>query len=196
MVIPRFDPLHPEAPEPDRLFLDAICRYLDPRRLVTTEVFLRGPAYVDVWVSVGVEVEVGPRHRRGARGRARRRTPVPLAARPGRRRLVPRSSRCRSAPTPDAREPHGWPLGKAVQRLELVAVASRVPGVRLVSDVQLGGGTGAGRRAAGRSPGSSCRACAASPSAPSADLDARARASRRRRHPPTVVPVPVVPETC
>src|SRR5215467_9216528 len=43
MAIPKSDPLQPDAPRPDRLFLDAICRYLDRRRLVTTEVFLRGP---------------------------------------------------------------------------------------------------------------------------------------------------------
>ena len=41
------------------MFLDAICRYIDPRRLVTTEIFLRGPEYVDLWVSIGVEVEAG-----------------------------------------------------------------------------------------------------------------------------------------
>src|SRR6185312_9026994 len=34
MVIPLSDPAHPNAPVPDRLFLDAICAYLDPRRLV------------------------------------------------------------------------------------------------------------------------------------------------------------------
>ncbi len=59
MVVPRADALHPDAPEPDRLFLTTICRYLDPRRLVTTEVFLRGPTYVDLWVGIGLEVEVG-----------------------------------------------------------------------------------------------------------------------------------------
>ena len=33
MVVPRFDLRQPDAPVPDRLFLDAICDYLDPRRL-------------------------------------------------------------------------------------------------------------------------------------------------------------------
>ena len=51
LVLPRNDPRHPTAPEPDRLFLNTICRYLAPRRLVTTELFLRGPTYVDLWVS-------------------------------------------------------------------------------------------------------------------------------------------------
>ena len=44
---------------PDQLFLDTICEYLEPRRLVTTEVFLRGPVYKDLWLSVGIEVVPG-----------------------------------------------------------------------------------------------------------------------------------------
>ena len=37
VVAPRHDPANPAAPRPDTPFLDALCRYLDPRRLVTTE---------------------------------------------------------------------------------------------------------------------------------------------------------------
>jgi hypothetical protein len=43
MLIPRSDPKQPDAPVPDDVFLNTVCRYLDPRRLVTTELFLRGP---------------------------------------------------------------------------------------------------------------------------------------------------------
>ena len=59
MVIPRSDPLHPNAPTPDRQFLNAVCSWLDPRRLVTTELHVRGPAYQPIWVSVGFEVLPG-----------------------------------------------------------------------------------------------------------------------------------------
>src|SRR5262249_17636087 len=52
MAIPSYDAKRPDAPEPDRLFLDAMCRYLDPRRLVTTEVILRGPLYKPIWISI------------------------------------------------------------------------------------------------------------------------------------------------
>src|SRR5262249_35532269 len=31
MAIPRFDPVQPDAPRADRLFLNNLCRYLDPR---------------------------------------------------------------------------------------------------------------------------------------------------------------------
>ena len=50
LLVPRYDNLHPETPEPDRFFLDAVCAHLDPRRLVTTELHLRGPEYVPVCV--------------------------------------------------------------------------------------------------------------------------------------------------
>ena len=59
MTIPLEDPLYPNAPRPDRFFLDTVCRYLQPRRLVTTELYVRGPRYVDIAVSVGVQVVGG-----------------------------------------------------------------------------------------------------------------------------------------
>src|SRR5439155_15015867 len=45
MIVPLNDPKRPDAPQPDRLLLDTVCTWLDPRRLITTELFLRGPIY-------------------------------------------------------------------------------------------------------------------------------------------------------
>ena len=59
LVIPQSDPVHPNAPVPDLLFLNAVCNWLDPRRLITTEVHVRGPQYQQIWVSVGIEVLPG-----------------------------------------------------------------------------------------------------------------------------------------
>src|SRR5262249_31293912 len=59
MVVPRYDPLHPDTPEPDSLFLCTVCDYLGPRRLVTTELYVRGPDYLEILVSVGVQVVGG-----------------------------------------------------------------------------------------------------------------------------------------
>lgn len=109
MVIPAFDPVQPDAPQPDRLFLDSICRYLEPRRLVTTELFLRGPDYVPVWVSAGIDVVADE-------SAAEVREAV-------KRALL------------DFLDPLRWPLGKAIVALELQAVATRVPGVRFVNGV-------------------------------------------------------------
>ena len=195
LVIPRVDALHPAAPEPDRLFLDAICRYVDPRRLVTTEVFLRGPDYVDLWISIGIDVEAGRSFavvREDVRKALTRfLAPVDLEA--------PDWFEAEAATLAEDLSSHpqrGWPLGKPVQRLELVAVASRVPGVRLVNDVLLAAGTGGAVDAV---PISGLqlprvRAIAIGPTAP--DLDQVRGQHAPDTPPPSVVPVPVIPETC
>ncbi len=131
MLIPQVDPDHPDAPQPDQPFLDAVCDYIDPRRLVTTEVFLRGPTYVPIWVSVGFEVVAGL-------SVATVRDAIKAAL----------LAFLAALPDPDnaAAFPHadtGWPLRKPVIALELLAVASRVPGVDLVQPVLVGAG-GAG----------------------------------------------------
>jgi len=129
MVIPRYDPLHPYAPEPNQVFLRAICDYLDPRRLVTTELFLHGPDYQDVWVSAGIQVMAGysiAQVREDVQ-KALRQFLSPLPADPS---GLPTSD---SAPDQFTSGPKGWPLGKAVVDVELQAVASRVPGVLAVN---------------------------------------------------------------
>jgi Baseplate J-like protein len=129
LVLPRHDPVQPDAPMPDRAFLDAVCRYLDPRRLVTTEVFVRGPVYRAIWVSVGIDVVPG--------------AGVALV-----REDVVRALRRFLSPLPSdepAEFPHaaaGWPLRKPVIALELLAVVARVGGVRLVPGLLLAEGSG------------------------------------------------------
>lgn len=138
MLIPAYDPVQPNAPMPDRLFLDAVCDYLDPRRLVTTEVFLRGPLYKSIWVSVGLDVVAGvsAAQVREEVKRALQRFLSPLPPVPG--ELPPPASFVGSPQLPGASR--GWPLRKPVIALELLAVASRVPGVVLVNEVLLAEG--------------------------------------------------------
>lgn len=138
VVVPRRDPEQPDAPRPDRLFLDAICRWLDPRRLVTTEVFLRGPVYKRVWISVGIDVttERGIAEVRQAVEQALRAALAPLppvGTDVGAEALLPMFTR-----DTDARA-HGWPLRKPVRAMELAAVAARVPGVTAVRELLLAG---------------------------------------------------------
>lgn len=195
LVIPRVDALHPTAPEPDQVFLDAICRYIDPRRLVTTDVLLRGPAYKDIWISVGIEIVPGA-------SIAAVREAVRAALQ---RILAPVDEQCAAIPdepsglltaSSEQRE-CGWPLGKAVSRLELIAVANRVPGVRLVNGVFVAEGTAP---AAESIPMSGLelprvRGIAVVPGdAP--DVDQVRGQQPPDARPPSVVPVPVVPETC
>src|SRR5262245_44916618 len=140
MIIPKYDPEQPDAPLPRRLFMDTICRYLDSRRLVTTEVFLRAPEYKQIWLSVGISVVAGQNvsvaEVREAVKRELLRFLSPLPA----TEEAPAGAMDTQAAmlTPQfAAAQRGWPLRKPVVGLELMAVASRVPGVSLVNGVLL-----------------------------------------------------------
>ena len=143
MVIPRSDPSQPDAPLPDRLFLDAVCRWLDPRRLLTTEIFVRGPVYVPVYVSAGIVTTPGQMReevRRNVQAALRAYLspltggqPVEGAANVD--AICSESAATDPCPTPQG---IGWPLGVEVRRQDLEATITRVPGVRYVKGVKLG----------------------------------------------------------
>ena len=120
LLLPAYDPAHPDAPEPDRLFMDTVCRHLDARRLVTTELILRGPEYLDIWIAIGIELLADGRA--GAEVREAVRVAITTFL----------------SPLPvDGQNEQGWPLRRAVSAAELTAVASRVSGVRFVRGVRL-----------------------------------------------------------
>lgn len=123
LLIPLYDAEHPDNPVPDRLFLDAVCRHLRPRRLVTTELHLRGPDYRDLWLSAGVEVVQGQEQ-----GPVLERVEIEL------RRFL--------SPLAGGFDGRGWPLDKAVEAGELLATATRVPGVSRVRRLLLGNTAG------------------------------------------------------
>jgi len=123
MVIPKYDTVQPDAPVPDRTFLDAICRYIDERRLVTTEVFLRGPAYKSIYVSIGINVAAGT-----SVAEVREAVKQELL-----RFLSPLPSLQDGLSQDQMINPDGWPLRKNVVALELLAVANRVRGVLTVN---------------------------------------------------------------
>lgn len=195
MLVPRYDAARPSAPMPDQAFLDAVCRYLEPRRLVTTEIFLRPPAYVPIWISVGIDVDAG-RSFAEVRDAVSGALAVYLSPLP--RTLA--VGRFGAALGDDTTYPHaetGWPLGKEVVALELQAVAGRVEGVRLVRGLAVGRRTGGPADVPMRGlelP--RVEAVAVAPGDP-LSLD-RVRGLRPPEDgtPRTVVPVPVVPETC
>jgi hypothetical protein len=137
MIIPRTDPVTPDAPQPDGLFLNTVCRYVDSRRLVTTEVFLRGPKYKGIWVSVGITVKAGESVAE-VRERVKRRL---------RRFLSPLPSSFLPALETGAAatDEQGWPLGTPVVTLELLAEASREPAVQRINGVRLADAAGIGQ---------------------------------------------------
>ena len=128
LVIPLYDQAQPEAPVPDRLFLDTVCQYLDPRRVITTEVHVAGPEYVPIWVSVGIDVVPGQDL-----------APVREAVKDILRQFL--------SPLYGGFDGTGWPLQKTVEPLELLAVAARVPGVAKVNSVLVALETGAAQTA-------------------------------------------------
>ena len=114
LVIPRSDPAQPEAPRPDRLFLETVCAYLEPRRVLTTELHIRGPIYVRIGVGIGIQAVPGQ-----AEG--------PLAER------VRRAVLNFLSPLVGGFDGTGWPLNKTVEPAEIQAAASRVQGVAKVT---------------------------------------------------------------
>ena len=172
VVIPASDPRQPDAPQPDRLFLDALCAHLSPRRIVTTELYVTGPTYVPIWVSVGIDVEVG-----------RDLAPVIEA--------VKNRIRTFLSPLPTDGE-DGWRLGRTIDRLELLTEAARVDGVLRVVDLDLADQDGIttdavplGEIELPRLVGLSVRQGPPGPAAPQSESAS-----------PELVPVPFVPEEC
>ncbi|MDD7965490.1 putative baseplate assembly protein [Actinomycetospora lemnae] len=120
VVFPTEDRRRPGAPEPDLDLLRRVVTYLEPRRLVTTELYVVPPTYRRIALSVGVEVEPGH--------------PIDAV-----RRWVALILRQFLAPLPPyGPDGQGWDLGRTVGRNELAAVATQVEGVRWVRELRLG----------------------------------------------------------
>jgi hypothetical protein len=120
LVIPAYDHIQPDAPLPDRLFLDTVCEYFNPMRLITTEVHVRGPEYVPVWVSIGVEVIPGL-------------DIAPVLEE------IKKSIKDFLSPLTGGFNGKGWQVNKNVEASELLTVAARVTGVSEVKQVLLAG---------------------------------------------------------
>jgi predicted phage baseplate assembly protein len=119
VVWPRADRAHPNAPRPDRSTLASVCRWLDARRLVTTELHVIGPTYRRIAVAVGIAVRPGY----GVEGV---------------RRWVELVVRQYLAPVPPyGPEGRGWPLGRHVFGPELEAAALQVEGLEFLEGLAL-----------------------------------------------------------
>jgi hypothetical protein len=114
MVIPRRDPRQPDAPRPDRLFLETVCAYLEPRRVLTTELHIRGPVYRQIGLGIGVQ-------------------PVPGQAEGPLVERVRRAVLDFLSPLVGGFDGDGWPLNRTVEPAEIQAAASRVPGVAKIT---------------------------------------------------------------
>lgn len=121
VVWPRTDARHPGAPLPDRHMLEAVCRWLDERRLVTTELMVVPPRYRKIAVSVGLRVEPGHG--------------IETV-----RRWAERILRQLLAPLPPfGPTGNGWPLGRRVHGPELEAAVLQVDGVAYIEGLEVAG---------------------------------------------------------
>ena len=117
VVFPNDD--NSNAPMPDHGLLRQVAELLDQRRLVTTELYVIPPTYKKISLSVGVQVRDGYQ--------------VDAV-----RRWVELILRQYLAPVPPyGPDGGGWPLGRAVRRAELEAVAVQVDGVDYLQGLKL-----------------------------------------------------------
>jgi hypothetical protein len=119
LVVPAEDPVHPRSPRPDRNMRETVCRQLDAHRLITTEIYVIGPTYVPIAVSVGVHVKTGV----GVEDVAKW---INLALRQYLAPLPPFG--------PDGA---GWPLGGRVDHGAIEAAVLQVDGVAWVEGLEL-----------------------------------------------------------
>ncbi|MCI0398249.1 MAG: putative baseplate assembly protein [Chloroflexi bacterium] len=120
LAIPKNDAVRPRWPSPDRLFLHKVCDHLEPRRLVTTEIYVRGPVYVPVYLSVGIQVREG-HYWDQVQPAVRERLEEYLSALP-----------------PGGPDGAGWPLNRRLLKKDLEAVVTRVTGVEYVESMVMG----------------------------------------------------------
>jgi predicted phage baseplate assembly protein len=123
LVVPLLDIAHPDSPEPDQLFLQNVCRYLKPRRILTTELHIRGPVYKELWVSVGINLVPGADH-----------APVYEAVKQEVKRFL--------SPLQGGFANDGWPLEKTVDALEISAAVARISGVSKINQLRLAESSG------------------------------------------------------
>lgn len=191
MVIPRFDSRQPDAPLPDRLFLDSICRYVDERRLITTEIFLRPPVYKPLWISVGVNITADK-----SASEVRETVKRDLL-----KFLAPLNPATFGQFNENGAEIYkGWQLRKTVTEKELSAVASRSSGVMFVNDLFLAEGDNDAEDQVAMSGLELPRVMGISISIgdplPLSSLRGTPTAIAGQGTTRKIVPVPVVPENC
>lgn len=122
LVIPN-DPTNPQGPVPDAAFLQSVCNYLEPRRLLTTEVHVVGPDYQDLSVSVGFDILPGK--------------DIATVT-----QAIQAAIGHYLSPTTGGPNGTGWPLNKPVIAGELLAQAARVDGISDIEAVSMWDGSG------------------------------------------------------
>jgi hypothetical protein len=119
LVIPAEDARHPRAPLPDRGFRAQVCTWLDRHRLITTELYVIGPRYVQIAVAIGLQPKTGYGIEKVSQW-------VRMALFQFLAPLPPFG--------PDG---SGWPLGGRIHRAAIEAAVLQVDGVAWVNELTL-----------------------------------------------------------
>jgi predicted phage baseplate assembly protein len=119
MVLPEKAGVQPPCPRADRTLLESVYAYLNPRRPISSELYVIGTEYVQLGISVAVEVRAGFDLLQTSKQ-------VELALR---NYLWPLA--------PGGADNSGWPLGRTVRSLELEVIVSQVAGVVEVNGLLL-----------------------------------------------------------
>jgi hypothetical protein len=108
------------APRPSRALLDAVVRYLQPRRLVTSEIHAVAPVYRRITVHATLHLGCGA-----------------IAAEVRRRAIV--AINRFFDPLTGGPDGGGWPVGRTVYHTEVLALIAGLDGVTRVTDFGLRG---------------------------------------------------------
>ena len=119
MVLPAA--VRPSAPypRPDRPLLEAVYGFLEPRRPLTTELYVMGCEYIPLGLGVGVTLEEG----------ANRELVMENIRQALQRFLFPTP--------PGGHTGSGWPLGRDVMDRELLVAVAQVDGIETVAGISL-----------------------------------------------------------
>jgi len=121
MIFPFKSAQQPPNPRPDRRLLEQVKAYLDPRRPLGTELYVIGPEYLGLGLSVAIGVAAGHAREEVVKAVSRRLYnflwPLPPGGRGG----------------------GGWPLAAPVMNTEAEVIVAQTPGVRTTQGVRLFG---------------------------------------------------------
>ncbi len=119
MVIPKSSARIPPNPRPDRITLERVNSYLDERRPVATEMYIIGVEYIQIGLTIAVDIRDGHAHDQVLKDvKSQIRDYLwPLA--------------------PGGNSQTGWQLGRYVLNQEIEVEVARVKGIRIVSAVNL-----------------------------------------------------------
>jgi len=119
MVLPAATRPAAPYPRPDRPLLEAVHAFLEPRRPLTTELYVMGCEYIPVGLGVGVTLEEG----------ANRELVMESIRQALQRFLFPTS--------PGGPTGAGWPLGRDVMDRELLVAVAQVDGLKTVAGISI-----------------------------------------------------------